>query len=229
VARDDDGNGNANDPGEVGLFIDDTNPFGVPIGLTIAGGEQGLYVTDWFDFTDGHIDSIFRLVDLNGNWTIDNSSEAVQVWTEAALPMDAVFDIGFGLAVGPNDDLMLGLNSGDTEGRSMIRLTDLNGDGDYMDPGETLTWGTALERGGFIDRARSVEFIAAAPAPSVLLLLCSGLIGVALSRRKQTASPAGTGCDTEVMAASPRHDHAVQGRQSIRCWTSPAPGAGPAR
>jgi hypothetical protein len=99
--------------------------------------------------------------------------------------MDAIFDIGFGLAVGPNDDLMLALNSGDAAGRAMVRLTDLNGDGDYLDDGETVVWGSAVGEGGFIARARTVEFIARVPMPAPIWLMSVGVAGIALGRRSR--------------------------------------------
>jgi len=167
--------GNANDPGEVTTFIDDTNAFGVPVGLTIAAGALGLYVTDWFDFTAGHVDSIFCLVDLNGSGVIDDALEAIQVWNEAFLPAGFLFDVGFGLAVGPNDDLMLALNAGADGGCWMVRLNDLNSDGDYFDDGETFIWGTAEGLGGFVDRARAVAFIAQAPEPATLTPAAMGM------------------------------------------------------
>jgi hypothetical protein len=181
--------GDANDPGEVTAFIDDTNAFGVPVGLTIAAGALGLYVTDWFDFTVGHVDSIFRLVDLNGSGTIDDALEAIEVWNESLLPAGFLFDVGFGLAAGPNDDLMLALNASANGGRSMVRLSDLNDDGDYFDDGETSIWGSALELGGFVDRARTVEFIAQAPEPATLTLAAMGMGLLAMVGSARRALP----------------------------------------
>jgi hypothetical protein len=181
--------GDANDVGEVTPFITDANPFGVTIGLTIAAGTLGLYVTEWFDFSVGHVDKIFRLADLDDDGLIDDALEAVEVWNESVLPPGFLFDVGFGLAAGPGDDLMLALNASTDGGRSMVRLSDRNGDGDYLDAGETSIWGSALGLGGFVDRARAVAFIASVPEPTVMGLAVLGLGTIGLGRGARSRGP----------------------------------------
>ncbi|MEM1368295.1 MAG: PEP-CTERM sorting domain-containing protein [Cyanobacteria bacterium P01_H01_bin.15] len=170
---------------EVSVFIDDTNPFGVGtfyFGLDVDS--TSVYGLDLFS------DSVFRLTDLNGSGTIDQASEAAQVWNPSVIP--AGFDFGsgaFSLAVGPDSELMLAVNGSSAADDNVFRLVDLNGDGDYLDADETLIYSSRELTGFFPVRPRVAEFssnVPRVPEPTSTLALL-GLVGAgfkSFSRRR---------------------------------------------
>ncbi|MEM9551162.1 MAG: Ig-like domain-containing protein [Pseudomonadota bacterium] len=149
---------------EVTAFISDDMNFGAPVDIANAVGVGGsLYTLTWIpDF--GEIMRLYRLTDLDGSGQIDDAAEAVEVWTADAMPDGFGAEIGFSLAA--DEDGRLTLTGNTFSGQSnVIQLTDLNGDGDYFDAGETVVVASS-DFDGQLDRARAVEYYEGAPAPA---------------------------------------------------------------
>ncbi len=155
-AEDTNGDGSISDD-EVGVFIAGDNPFGVPIDFALAGDDTSLFIWEFLDF--GGPQSLFKLTDLNGNGIIDGVLEVEEVWDNSLLPDEIVSSVGFGVAVDDDGNVVLTSNGRNPEEDSIILLKDLNGDGDYDDPGETTVWASRLANDTFPDRPRAVTFV----------------------------------------------------------------------
>lgn len=112
----------------------------------------------------GETTRFYRLTDLDGSGQIDDAAEAVQVWSADVLPEGLTSGISFSVAVDEDGNVVL---TGNVFGSNshLITLTDLNGDGDFLDEGETSLFGsnTYCDQ---LERARSVG-----PSRSFLLRL----------------------------------------------------------
>ncbi|MEM9948060.1 MAG: hypothetical protein AAF810_18640, partial [Cyanobacteria bacterium P01_D01_bin.36] len=140
---------------EATVFIQDGNEFGVPLDFGIAVDDENVYTWESLDF-DGP-QSIYRLRDRTGSNTIDQVNEAFEVWNTDALPAGFESFSGFSIAVGPNREIVATSNGGDSE-NNLFRLVDSNGDGDYFDAGETITYLAQSVTGEIPERARAVEY-----------------------------------------------------------------------
>jgi len=130
-----DGNGKI-DAGEAKIFIADGNPFGAPVDFAHATANGSVYT--WELTATGGVSHVYRLTDLNGSGDIDQAAEAVEVWNTGKLPAGFDNQVGFAIAAAENGDLVVASNGGAANQRNVVRLTDLNGDGDYLDGGETI-------------------------------------------------------------------------------------------
>jgi hypothetical protein len=158
-AEDLDGDG-AIEEGEFNVFIDEASGFGVGIFSALATDGVSLYVID----LSGSPQTLFQLTDLNDSGTIDDDAEVVEVWDESQVPAGFDMSATFSMAMGPGKECAITSNGGDTSNLDNIfRLIDLNQDGDYMDEGETIVWAQGNGAGTFVERARAVEYILAAP------------------------------------------------------------------
>jgi hypothetical protein len=137
IYRIEDLNGNGTiDGGEAKIFIADGNPFGAPVDFAHATANGSLYT--WELTASGGVSHVFRLTDLNGSGDIDQAAEAVEVWNTSKLPAGFDNQVGFAVAASENGDLVVASNGGAANQRNVVRLSDLNGDGDYLDDGETI-------------------------------------------------------------------------------------------
>lgn len=141
---------------EVTEFISDDMSFGAPVDIANATAIDGsLYTLTWFP-SGGEILKLFRLTDLDGSGQIDDADEAVEVWNADALPEGFNAEIGFSVAADEDGNVVLTGN--DFGGNShVISLSDLNGDGDFLDAGETSIFGSNTYDDQ-LNRARAVEF-----------------------------------------------------------------------
>ncbi|HET7716062.1 MAG TPA: hypothetical protein VFK86_10590 [Bauldia sp.] len=138
VYRLEDLNGNGRiDPGEGTVFISDAASYGAPIDIANAAQGDSILTYTWIG-NAGDPPRVFRLTDLNGSKTIDDPGEAREVWNWDHMPEGFDASVGFSIAAGPNGDIVITTNGGTPGLRNVVRLTDLNGDGDCMDGGETL-------------------------------------------------------------------------------------------
>ncbi|GAB5469960.1 MAG: hypothetical protein Kilf2KO_29900 [Rhodospirillales bacterium] len=136
---------------EVRPFITDDMNFGAPVDIASAVGVGGsLYTLTWFP-PAGEISKLFRLTDLDGSEQIDAQNEAVEVWNADALPEG--FDMFVGFSVAADEDGKVTL----TADGNVVSLSDLNGDGDFLDAGETEILGSD-QFDDQLDRPRAVEF-----------------------------------------------------------------------
>jgi len=153
-AEDLDGSGTI-EASEATVFIQDGNALGVPIDFGLAVDGENVYTWESLDFEGPQ--SIYRLRDRDGNNTINEVNEAFEVWNTDALPAGFGSFSGFSIAIGPDRELVVTSNGGDTE-NNLFRLVDSNGDGDYFDAGETITYLAQSVNGTVPERARAVEY-----------------------------------------------------------------------
>lgn len=128
-----DGNGSITEPGEVWTYFSAANLSGVPgpnnptcLGVRRDGmalmGDQGLGV-------------IFALRDNNGDGDVQDAGEAI-VAVDATNASGAYATFPTGIAF-DNASLAYYVNAGNAFGPDAIyRMRDINGDGDFQDPGE---------------------------------------------------------------------------------------------
>ena len=174
---------------EVTSFIDNDNPFGVPVDFAFEASGGSFFFWEFLNFSGPS--ALRKVTDLDGSGAIDAANEVAEVWNDGLL--DAAFRkfVGFGIAVDDESgDVVLTSNGGPAETDFLIYLSDLNGDGDYFDVGETVV-PLSQAAAGLPARARNAEFYNAptpVPLPAGLPLLSIGLICMAgLKARRRTA------------------------------------------
>lgn len=149
------------DSGELAIFIDDTNPFGVPVSTGLTSSGKDLYVSESSRSAE---QSVVRLTDSNENGQIDDASEVVEVWNESQVPADVELGSSFGLAISFDGQVYLTSAGGDPQD-NLFRLVDLDGDGRFLSPGETIVWRSGNGTGVPVDFPRSLaslhDFLAA--------------------------------------------------------------------
>ncbi|MDP5215962.1 Ig-like domain-containing protein [Ruegeria sp. 2205SS24-7] len=127
---------------EVVNFISDDMNFGAPVDIASTVAVDGaLYTLTWFPDA-GEVLKVYRLEDLDGSGQIDSQHEAREVWNANQMPDGIDAEIGFSITADEDGNLALNGNSFAGAG-NVIRLSDLNGDGDYFDGGETALFGSS--------------------------------------------------------------------------------------
>ncbi len=146
-----DGNGSIS-PDEVTPFITDAMNFGAPVDISSAVQGDSLLTLTWFpDFSDpGAQPVVYRLTDLNGSNDIDEAGEAVEVWNASALPEGYDMFVGFNIETDEDGNVTL------TADEHVVTLTDLSGDGDYLDADETIILTSGLDDPA-VDRPRALS------------------------------------------------------------------------
>lgn len=147
-----------------------------PFALALSAAGADLFAQDLF--TDG----LIRYTDLNLDGEIDITTEAFTVWDPTGIFDGATFDFAVegdrGLV--PSNEF----NGND----QIVAIFDLNGDGDFLDTGETQSFLSFNEQGSFPLRPRAVTFYnspAPVPLPASGLLLIASLAGFGVWRGKR--------------------------------------------
>ncbi|MEM6972892.1 MAG: Ig-like domain-containing protein [Pseudomonadota bacterium] len=149
-------------PDEVTVFISEEMSFGAPIDFANAAAPDGsLLLLSSFGF-DAPI-ALFKLTDLDGSNTINDAGEAVEIWN--ATTVSGIPDPFVSFSVAADEDGNITL----TADGSVIALSDLNGDGDYFDAGETTVIASE-EFGDPLDRPRALAFYEGVPQPTLATL-----------------------------------------------------------
>ncbi len=154
--RDADMNGSIG-AGEFGIFLTDGDQ-GAACDLSCATDGVDIFVHN-----QSGVQSIYRLRDGNMSGAIDAAGESAVVWTESALPAGAVLQTSFAIAHGPISPVrMMAISSHGTGAQDAVfLLRDLNGDGDFLDTGETTALSTGVvDEGVFPENVRSLCFYA---------------------------------------------------------------------
>lgn len=141
LTQDRNGNGNANDAGEISIYFDGSNASGLasPTGnvFTMLQARNGFVY-----YGDGDTDSVYRLFDLNRNGNALDGGEA-NIWFSALgnaggltlnTPNGLAEDSSGAIYVVEADTV------GSPTGDFVYRTLDLNGDGDAQDVGEASVW-----------------------------------------------------------------------------------------
>lgn len=183
-ARDVDGSG-AVEANEVTTLISEGNPYGGPVDFAMTAVDGAVYALEMFNYSAAA--KLFGYRDLDGSGAIDAAGEAVEVWNTDLLPKGFGFDFGFDLAHADDGTLALVSNGLNAETTGIFTLFDLNGDGDFLDEGETTVSVSGLY--STLGKPRPVDFytgtVAPVPLPAGLPLL-AGALGMAfLARRKR--------------------------------------------
>ncbi len=143
--------------GEAKVFISDSNAFGVQLDLTHAVQGDSVLTLE-LTAGAGGLAHVYRLTDLNGSGDIDQAAEAVEVWNTGLLPAGFEYSVGFSIAAAENGDVAVTSNGGAANQRNVVRLSDLNGDGDYLDAGETILAASNALDAEFGLRPRALAF-----------------------------------------------------------------------
>lgn len=139
------GDGDANDPGEIRVFFDGANASGLPIpqvqGLTVdALGQVWVAVNN--ASTPAGPDRILLLRDLNGDGDAQDAGESIEFYSRPGTTGVLAASIPTRIAIGPDTSVYFTENG--TTGafaKGVWRLFDGTGNGDANDPGEaTLYW-----------------------------------------------------------------------------------------
>lgn len=162
--------------GEVREFIRDDNTFGVSVGFAMDARGGSVFLWEFADFAGPM--QLWRVTDLDDSGAIDAAAEATEIWSSA----DKGLKIGVGFAMSASADGSILLTSaGATANDRLIRLVDLNGDGDYNDPGETFDFLSRTVNGAYPANARpAIAYAPTAIAP-VPLPATAGLLGFTLA------------------------------------------------
>ena len=155
IARDLDKSGHIS-ADELGVFIDDSNPFGVPCSFSAVTDGVALFVHE--SASAANPQQIFRLVDSDGSGAIDSSDEAREMWNETLIPKGSTFGNSFSISVGAGGRMAICTNGGNAADNVFL-LRDLDGSGDYLQPGETTLFQQGND-GKFAENVRSLLFIA---------------------------------------------------------------------
>ncbi len=135
--KDSDGSGRADDPGEMTLWFDNTNPSGITMGagfvMELDLAHQHAIYTNHLLAIGGGVNrkQIIRLTDLDNNGNANGVGESVVVYTtdEANLTIQDVVSL-------PNGDLYFTDVGTSPGGKRIFRLHDLDNDGLFLSPGE---------------------------------------------------------------------------------------------
>lgn len=122
--------GDAGDDGEVSIYYDQSALSPSPVmsdpEAVAAASSGAVYVAD------SALGRVLRLADLNGDGDALDAAEAT-IFYEGSVPA-LLTDID---AVQLDGDVVIAV---DEDNGTVLRLTDSNGDGDALDPGEAMVW-----------------------------------------------------------------------------------------
>ncbi|MEM6489464.1 MAG: Ig-like domain-containing protein [Pseudomonadota bacterium] len=149
-------------PDEVTTFISEDMSFGAPVDFGNAVSVDGSLLVLTTIAGPGPI-SLYSLTDLDGSGSIDDAAEAVELWNASTVTAIPEPFVSFSVAADEDGNISLTADS------SVISLTDLNGDGDYLDAGETTAIASE-DLGDPIDRPRAVAYYEGAPQPAAASL-----------------------------------------------------------
>lgn len=145
------------DRSEITTFARESAAFGAPLDIAADAQGDSLLTFTWVA-AGGEPHRLYRLTDLNGNGTIDAASESVEVWNSTRLPEGFGLDAGFSISTDGAGRVALAVNGGDPGEKNVFLLEDRDGDGSYLDDGETTVFATNANDPGGLYRPRAVEF-----------------------------------------------------------------------
>ncbi|HMR31601.1 MAG TPA: hypothetical protein PKA13_10515 [Geminicoccaceae bacterium] len=151
-----DANGNGTiDSGEATVFLADNSPLGVNVDYPHDSLGETVYA---FEFTRrGAYHTLYALNDRDGSGQIDSPDEAHVVWDASHLPSSYVISTGSGMDAVADGSILLAANGGQPNQDHLVRLVDTNGDGDFLDSGETTVIAAKVDGNLEVERVRPVE------------------------------------------------------------------------
>ena len=143
------------DSNEVGVFIADNSPLGVNVEYPHDSLGETVYA---FEFAKrGSFHTLYALNDRDGSGAIDSPDEARAVWDASHLPTGYVISTGSGMDAVADGSILLAANGGQPNQDHLVRLVDNNGDGDFLDAGETKVIAAKVDCNLEVERVRPVE------------------------------------------------------------------------
>ncbi len=153
-AVDRNGNGTV-ESGEVGTFIADNSPLGVNVEYPHDSLGETVYA---FEFARrGAYHTLYALNDRDGSGQIDDADEARVIWDASHLPTGYAISTGSGMDAVADGSILLAANGGQPNQDHLVRLVDTNGDGDFLDSGETTVIAAKVDGNLEVERVRPVE------------------------------------------------------------------------
>ncbi|WP_052265451.1 calcium-binding protein [Ruegeria sp. ANG-R] len=136
---------------EVKPFISDSMNFGAPVDLSSAVRGDSLLTLTWFPSRSepGAEPKLYVLTDWNGSGDIDVAYEAREIWNASELPEGYNMFVGFNVTTVGNKVYF-------TADEHVIELSDVNGDGDFLDNQETIVFTSGLDDEG-VARPRALS------------------------------------------------------------------------
>lgn len=182
IYRAEDVNGNGViDPDEVTVFIDEADG---PIDFGLAADGGALFTIELLDFAD--VLQLFRFEDLNGDGVIDDLDDIQEVWNGEGTDISVAFSLDV-----EGDRALVTSNGTAAEEDAIYSLFDANGDGDFLDDGETFLFLSRALNGALPVRPRSVIFydsVAPIPLPATLPILAAAAGVLAWRARNRPAA-----------------------------------------
>ena len=174
-----DSSGRADDAGEMTVYFDSTNLSGITVSAGFGMEPDRAHPGSMYfhQTATGGIDQIYRMTDGNNDLDANDAGEALLVYSNAAAGFTSVDILSL-----PDGDVLITDNSGIT----VARLHDGNGNGDFLDAGES----TNLVGGpGVIVQARQIDIL-----PRTGDVVVSGFVNVADLLRIITIWGPSNGC-----------------------------------
>ena len=140
---------------EVVTFIADNSPLGVNVEYPHDSLGETVYA---FEFAKrGAYHTLYALNDRDGSGQIDSADEARVVWDASHLPSGYVISTGSGMDAVADGSILLAANGSQPNQDHLVRLVDSNGDGDFLDSGETTVIAAKVDGNLEVERVRPVE------------------------------------------------------------------------
>ena len=156
IYRAEDKNGSGTiESGEVGVFLADGNPYGVNVEYPHDSIGETVYNMEFVSGTG--INKLYALTDEDGSGTINDASEVKLVWDESQLPSGYTITATPGIDAVADGSILVTMNGSTPETDGLLRLVDGNGDGDFMDAGETGVLASRADGDDWLPRPRPVE------------------------------------------------------------------------
>ncbi|PZQ96875.1 MAG: hypothetical protein DI533_15025 [Cereibacter sphaeroides] len=188
-ARDLDNNGVV-EGDELKVFAQQGNAYDAIFDFAMDVGMGSVWTWQWL--AEGGVSSVFRFTDLDGSGVIDAANEVAEVWNTRFLDPAYTFLAGFGMDVNEKTgEIFLTSNAGADNGTWILRLLDLDGNGDFFGLGESEVVLSLSDNGAYPVRPRNVAVystpvdpVAPVPLPAAMPLMIAGLGALGLLRRR---------------------------------------------
>jgi Ca2+-binding RTX toxin-like protein len=143
------------DDGEVTTFISDDGPLGVNVDFPHDSLGETVYAAEFARRGEHH--TLYALNDRDASGRIDARGEARTVWDASHLPEGYTISTIAGIDAVADGSILIAANGGAPEQDHLIRLVDGNGDGDFLDGGETAVLAARVDGDLAVDRVRPVQ------------------------------------------------------------------------
>ena len=154
---------------EVTTYASDADLAGVNIDYPHDSLGETVYAVEFA--RRGTYHTLYALNDRDGSGRIDEAAEARVIWDASHLPAAYAVSTIAGVDAVADGSILLAANGGSANQDHLVRLVDGNGDGDFLDDGETSVLASRLDGNLEVDRVRPLETYALAgdrPLPELV-------------------------------------------------------------